>query len=116
MPAHDVNARAIGWSAAAIAVTIVVCVAAVFALLHFWRVPPGADRGRPAVPLRIPGPVLQPAPQLDLAQYRAEKEQQLHAIGWVDAAHGIAHIPIESAMDLLAQRSAAAASAAGGTR
>jgi hypothetical protein len=104
MPAHDVNARAIGWSAAAIAVTIVVCVAAVFALLHFWRVPPGADRGRPAVPLRIPGPVLQPAPQLDLAQYRAEKEQQLHAIGWVDAAEASAPVRNGSETDLGAPR------------
>ena len=44
---------------------------------------------------------LRSAPQQDLAAYRAEKEARLHGFGWVDAQRGIAHIPIESAMDLL---------------
>jgi hypothetical protein len=32
------------------------------------------------------------------------QEQQLHSYGWVDEKAGVAHIPIEKAMDLIVQR------------
>ena len=111
MPAHDVNAPVIARTGGIIAAAILACVGAVFALLHLWDVPGGADRSQGAHAAQAGGPDLQAAPQPDLAHYRAEKQRQLESSGWVDRAHGVVHIPIEDAMDLLASRSSAAASA-----
>jgi hypothetical protein len=44
------------------------------------------------------------APQPELARARKEKDARLRSFGWVDRAQGVAHIPIEDAMDLLAAR------------
>jgi hypothetical protein len=51
-----------------------------------------------------PVPRLQPAPIQDLHDMRAAEDQILNGYGWVDQAHGVAHIPIDRAIDLLAQR------------
>ena len=101
MPAHDIHARTIARTAAVIVAAIAACVAAVFALLHLWDVPGGASRAQPPHRMQAGGPALQAAPQPDLAQYRAEKQRQLTTSGWVDRQHGIVHIPIDAAMDLL---------------
>lgn len=45
---------------------------------------------------------LQAVPANDIAAFRAEKQRLLSTYGWVDRAHGIAHIPIERAMELAA--------------
>jgi len=55
-----------------------------------------------------PGPTLQTAPEMDLGAMRAAEEARLHSYGWVDESQGIAHIPIERAIEILAQRSATA--------
>ncbi len=112
MPAHDVNARVIARTGGIIVAAILACVAGVFALLHLWDLPGGADRSPGAHAAQAGGPDLQAAPQPDLARYREEKQRQLESSGWVDRAHGVVHIPIEDAMNLLVQRSAAAASSA----
>jgi len=81
----------------------------VLLVLHQRRVPPG---GRPIAappPLAADQPMLEPAPQPELARYETAKLQALHGLGWVDAASGVAHVPIEAAMAL---RAAAAASGA----
>jgi hypothetical protein len=51
-----------------------------------------------------PGPRLQPAPQPERAAYFAEKARQTSTYGWVDREAGIARIPLEEAMRLLAAR------------
>jgi hypothetical protein len=51
-----------------------------------------------------PMPRLQPAPIGDLKDMRAAEQQILTGYAWVDQAHGVVRIPIERAMDLLAQR------------
>jgi hypothetical protein len=54
---------------------------------------------------RIAGDVrLQVDPARDIAAFRAEKQQLLDSYGWVDREHGIARIPIERAMAMLATR------------
>jgi hypothetical protein len=55
-----------------------------------------------------PGPNLQTVPEKDLAAMRAAEEARLHGYGWVDESQGIAHIPIERAIEILAQRGATA--------
>ncbi len=53
---------------------------------------------------RFPAPVLQPDPVADLNKYREAVEMQLNSAGWIDQKAGVAHIPVEKAIDLVAQR------------
>lgn len=104
----DVAARPIAWTALAIAVTVATVIGSVRLLLHAWDTPAGASRVALPDPVAVPGPLLQSAPQLDLAQYRAEKQRLLDSAAWVDPARGIARIPIADAMALLAASAASA--------
>ena len=110
MSAPDVDVRGVAWSGFAIAAAIVVVIGAVFALLHLWRLPAGADPVRLPYDLVVDGPALQSAPQADLAAERAAKARTLATSGWVDAGRGIVRIPIATAMRLLAEQGDAAAS------
>lgn len=49
-------------------------------------------------------PGLQTHPQADLRAFNRDKQRRLHSYGWVDKAHGIVHIPIERAMEMMTQR------------
>jgi hypothetical protein len=51
-----------------------------------------------------PTPNLQVRPEVDLATLRAKETARLHGYGWVDQSQGIAHIPIERAIEIVAQR------------
>jgi hypothetical protein len=61
---------------------------------------------------------LPPAPRLqvhgtrDWREFRAAEEKQLSSYGWMDRASGVVHIPIEAAMDRVAQRGVAPLSSA----
>lgn len=51
-------------------------------------------------------PLLQPAPQPDRAAYFEEKRRATQAYGWVDREAGIARIPLDEAMKLMAAKGA----------
>jgi hypothetical protein len=53
-----------------------------------------------------PPPRLQPSPEEDLAQLRADKARLLSHYAWTDAAHRYARIPIARAMEIYAQQHA----------
>jgi hypothetical protein len=63
--------------------------------------PPLAQRKGDRLP---PGPRLQTTPYLDLEQYRQAQQQVLDRYAWVDEQNGIAQIPIERAIELVAER------------
>ncbi|MBZ9671903.1 hypothetical protein [Mesorhizobium sp. ES1-3] len=48
------------------------------------------------------GPALQHLPGADLAAFRKQEEEELGKLAWVDRGAGIARIPIEDAMKLVA--------------
>lgn len=50
-----------------------------------------------------PEPRLQTDPQADLGAYVRKEQHLLDSYGWVDRRRGIAHIPIEMAMERLAR-------------
>ena len=65
--------------------------------------------GAPASPLAgaheiPPTPRLQVTPQADLEQMRRAEDAVLNSYGWVDRKAGTVRIPIDRAMELLAQR------------
>jgi hypothetical protein len=51
-----------------------------------------------------PAPRLQSTPLQDLEQLRAEEEKELTSYGWVDQKAGIARIPIDEAIKIVAAR------------
>ena len=51
-----------------------------------------------------PEPRLQPSPPLDLREFRANEDAVLKSYGWVDPDKGIVRIPIDKAMELVAQK------------
>lgn len=69
------------------------------AMIEPQAVPPQGD---PV--LRFPAPQLQPDPTADLNKYREAVEQQLNSTGWIDQNAGVVHIPVERAIDLVAER------------
>jgi hypothetical protein len=58
--------------------------------------------GDPAV--TFPAPRLQPDPVADEDKFRAYEEEVLNTYGWVNRQKGIVHIPIEQAIDVVAQQ------------
>jgi hypothetical protein len=57
---------------------------------------------RPADPLP-PEPRLQVSPQADMDAMRAREHELLHSYGWVDREKGVARIPIDRAMEIMAE-------------
>lgn len=101
----DIAPRPIVWAGVAIALTVAGAIVAVLLWLHASGLLPGA-RLAPSYEAQRDAPGLSSAPQDELGRDRREKEQRLHSYGWVDRNGGVAHIPIEDAMELLASRGA----------
>ncbi|MGK0190762.1 MAG: hypothetical protein ACI9R3_006592 [Verrucomicrobiales bacterium] len=60
----------------------------------------------PAIDLSSPGgdsgaPQLQVVPGLDRRAIDAHEAERLESYGWVDERHRVAHVPIETAIDML---------------
>ncbi|HMH02043.1 MAG TPA: hypothetical protein VK555_11540 [Terriglobales bacterium] len=53
---------------------------------------------------RFPQPRLETNERLEINDFRLQEEKDLNSYGWIDQKAGIARIPIERAMQLLAQR------------
>jgi hypothetical protein len=51
-----------------------------------------------------PEPRLQAAPRLDMERMRAAEDQILHQYAWIDPDKGIVRIPIDRAMQFMAQK------------
>lgn len=86
------------------------------------RLTPPAQAARAAdtrAPLqRFPMPRLQELPAGDIAYFNQAQDRVLHTYGWEDKARGVVRIPIERAIEILAERGldgAAAHGAAPGT-
>jgi len=69
-----------------------------------WRL--GGDEAAQMAerPAATAAPRLETNPAADLARLRADAERRLTGYGWVDRQAGIAHIPIDQAMDLVVTR------------
>lgn len=104
----DVPARVPVLFMAFMAGFIPLCLLALWILMaSVWEevpYPPNPFAGEP-VPANIPEvPQLQVAPKVDLAVFNRAVSEQLHGLGWVDRESGRVHMPIERAMQLLAER------------
>jgi hypothetical protein len=109
----DIDARAVRRGAIAIAGGILFAGLAAWLLLR--ALGPALNTSPLARPASTfsPAPRLQPAPQPERSAYFAEKARKTGSYGWADREAGIARIPLEEAMRLLAAR--APANGSGGT-
>jgi hypothetical protein len=53
---------------------------------------------------KFPQPRLERNERVEINDFRLKEEQTLNSYGWVDQPAGVVHIPIERAMQLVAQR------------
>ncbi len=53
---------------------------------------------------KFPEPRLEKDERGEINEFRLREEQTLHSYGWVDQKAGTVHIPIERAMELIAER------------
>ncbi|HXE75978.1 MAG TPA: hypothetical protein VNN18_10135 [Candidatus Xenobia bacterium] len=56
------------------------------------------------LPKEPPEPRLQVTPAVDLATARAREDALLNSYGWIDAKSGLVRIPIDRAIEVLAER------------
>ena len=101
-----VDVRGIGAGAAVLLAAIVIGALASWVLVRLGN--EGAAAYQAARPGRTPASAssiqLQTNPAAEMAAFRSEKQQLLESYGWVDREHGIARIPIERAMAILARQ------------
>jgi hypothetical protein len=110
----DVSPRAPWFVAAGLVAGVAIVFVVITWMIHSMhrrdaasREQTGNDRVTAAVSAtrpRFPEPRLQVAPEVDLAALRARDDAALNTYGWVDRKAGVVRIPIERAMDLVAQR------------
>ena len=109
---RDLNPRAVMIAGIILVVVLVLTAVGGWALLVYFTARE-TRLGPPASPLAKsygrqvpPEPRLQADPLGDLRALRAEEDALLHGYGWVDREAGTVRIPIERAIELLAERSA----------
>lgn len=102
----DARVDRIVWVAPGLILLIVAFAAGVWGMIQVFQSLKPPERATAIETSRVPvsGPKLQVDPQADLAALREHESQILTNYGWVDRGRGIARIPIDRAMALLAER------------
>jgi hypothetical protein len=100
--AKDANIPLVVWTTVGILVTLVLCM--VIAALQFrfeesvMPKPTGIFSNQRRLP---PLPRLQAFPAKDLAAFKDQQMSRVESFGWVDKQAGVAHVPVEKAMEML---------------
>jgi hypothetical protein len=92
----------------ALGLTIMIALALPFLVWLFWRFEASAERADPVKsPVSAdqlpPMPRLQAQPSADLAKLRHAEDERLGSYQWIDQQQGIVQLPIDRAIDLLAE-------------
>lgn len=105
---RDVNIRLLVLSGLGLLALLVGGLALVAWLFGVFNVRPEGQglRGAPlaASRPRAPGPGLQTRPRRDLQEFRRDEAEQLQGYTWLDRSAGVARIPLEQALALVAER------------
>jgi hypothetical protein len=103
----DINVRVVTWAAIGLMISVMavcVTVGGLFSLFKRQYRSVSAPSGI-TIPGRLPpAPRLQTNPTADLQQLLNADNAKLNSYGWIDKSAGVIRIPIDRAMDLLAQR------------
>jgi hypothetical protein len=111
---RDLGRRSILWPVATLAILLLATFLGSAIMLRLWSKPHVTGVGgfsAKVEPTQVaPEPRLQVAPAADLKKLRAIEDARLRQYEWIDRQAGIAAIPIERAMEMLAERGAKAES------
>jgi hypothetical protein len=104
----DLSPRNISFFGIGLAVLIIFALLAIYGLMVWLRESAGR-RAEPPSPLSVareptPGPQLLIEPGRAMKAMRQQEEARLKRYGWIDQEKGIVHIPIERAIDMLADK------------
>jgi hypothetical protein len=100
----DINARGVAWSAVVLVIILVVIFFALCGLYGVFTTHQPASVIATRTNASSPEPRLQVDEVKDLGRLHEHEDSILNSYGWVDQKAGIVRIPIERAMDIVAQR------------
>jgi hypothetical protein len=101
----DVNVWAVGKFAIGLVIVCVVSIGLLFGLLKFFQSREETSMANTVEPTKLfPQPQLQKTPIPDLKAIRAEEDKLLNGYAWVDQPKGVVRIPVDRAIEVLAQR------------
>lgn len=104
----DINIWAVGKFAIVLAFLCVLSMGLLFGLFKYFQSITGGPMPKSELNVDArrlpPEPRLQQAPVTDLKEMRAAEDKILNSYGWIDQQHGIVRVPIDRAIDMLAQR------------
>jgi hypothetical protein len=107
-PGHettDVNVWAVGKFAIGLAIVCIVSIVLLFGLMKFFQSREETSVASAVEPTRLfPEPRLQKSEIPDLEAIRAAEDKLLNSYAWVDQPKGVVRIPVERAIEVLAQR------------
>jgi hypothetical protein len=109
---RELNLRAIlGFSGGVIVVTVLAMAIMWWMSASFKRQEEAKDRApSPLAEAQLdpipPGPRLQATPPRDMDELRQRDREALTTYGWVDKSGGVARIPVDRAIEILAQKEA----------
>jgi hypothetical protein len=104
----DIDVWAVGKFAIGLAFLCVLAMGLLFGLFKYFQSTTGGPMPKEELNIDArrlpPEPRLQSAPITDLKEMRAAEDKLLNGYGWVDQAHGVVRVPIDRAIEMLAQR------------
>ena len=101
----DINATAVFLTGIGVLIVMWVAVVLIMPLFSYFKAERGIGPVVKELPARVPPePRVQPNPRADLHEFRAREVSALHTYGWVDKKSNVISIPIDRAIQLLAQR------------
>lgn len=106
----DVNARALTKFGLSMSLLIVIFLFGLFFVFQYLK-NREAEAGLPLSPSALvnnqklpPEPRLQSHATQDMREFRAVEDRAMHEYAWIDPDKGIVRIPVDRAMELIAQR------------
>jgi hypothetical protein len=96
----DAHAGKLAAVAVALAGLLAAAVLAAYGMMRMYGAPSYPRTAIEAPPIKITS-----APQARLQEYLKRQRETLSSLGWTDRQAGIAHIPIDRAIEILAARS-----------
>jgi hypothetical protein len=103
LPPARHEARDVSVRVALIGFALIGLVLVAIVLLPGWLFPAARTPTPASAPPAFAAPQLQPAPAVDMQEFRAAKLRWLNGTGWVDKSNGIVHVPIDDAIGRIAQ-------------
>jgi hypothetical protein len=101
----DINVWAVAKFGIALAIITLLSLALLFGLMKYFQSREASEVAQTIEPEKVfPEPRLLKNEAIDLGKFRAGEEQVLTSYGWVDQSKGVVRIPIDRAIEVVAQK------------